>query len=40
MKSYGTEDRQSDRIVPARDEIYEFIVFRGADIEDLTVSSY
>ncbi|KAK5872936.1 hypothetical protein PBY51_013594 [Eleginops maclovinus] len=38
VKSYGTEDRHAHRPVPAKDEIYEFIIFRGSDIKDITVS--
>lgn len=38
MKSYGTEDRHTDRPVPAKEEIYEYIIFRGSDIKDITVS--
>ncbi|KAK9529449.1 hypothetical protein VZT92_013540 [Zoarces viviparus] len=38
VKSYGTEDRHTDRPLPPKGEIYEYIIFRGSDIKDITVS--
>ena len=37
VKSFGTEDRRSDKVLPASELIYEYIVFRSIEIKDLIV---
>jgi len=37
VKSLGTEDRLTDRPSAPRDEIFEYIIFRGSDIKDIHV---
>lgn len=37
MRSFGTEDRPTPNPVAARDDIYEYIIFKATDIKDLIV---
>ncbi|XP_070767026.1 protein LSM14 homolog B [Enoplosus armatus] len=37
VKCFGTEGRPTDRPTPPKDDIYEYITFRGGDIKDITL---
>nr|CAD2131742.1 unnamed protein product [Meloidogyne enterolobii] len=37
VRSFGTEDRLANVTVPARKEVYDYIIFKASDIKDLIV---
>ncbi|XP_057686384.1 protein LSM14 homolog B-like [Corythoichthys intestinalis] len=37
VKCFGTEGRPTDRPTPPKDDIHEYITFRGSDIRDITL---
>lgn len=38
VKCFGTEGRPTDRPAPPKDDVYDYITFRGSDITDITLS--
>jgi len=37
VRSFGTEDRPTDRPVGPSSQVYEYVIFRGSNIQEIVV---
>ncbi|XP_063723850.1 protein LSM14 homolog car-1-like isoform X3 [Symsagittifera roscoffensis] len=37
VRSFGTEGRRADKVIGPKDDVFQYIIFRGTDIKDISV---
>jgi len=37
VRSFGTENRRTDKVIQPKDDVFQYIIFRGTDIKDISV---